>query len=355
MVRIAEVELESAGPGSHSVPTRSGAGGARAGEGSPDDESVLTFKELNNVLRAWPNFGAFSIFMTHPLISCPDVVTKLLPLLLIIAQILLPLSLVMNAVNDFTCLDANGTAHAIPPADHEPMQMQQNFSSCAEMLLCPKVAAPQLRMIAAAIALVYVVRACTVFRGKWVELTSGEGERDSLPEDEAAEMRQRERSGVLQSPLNDYGRVDEFFAVSYEGLMMLLNLWLILTKSANVVDVVSNSLALQFVVSLTPEFKDAYFTYYGQAVVHIWRQRLHRRHSPLLLSCHRVDERTGRLVEPTTWAEVRAYSSYSGWRQRGMYALFLLWYVPEILVALALRPLVPLVCAVCVVYLPVCI
>ena len=57
---------------------------------------VVTFKELNDVLRAWPNFGAFSIFMTHPLISWQDGVTKLLPLALIIAQSLLPLGLVQG-------------------------------------------------------------------------------------------------------------------------------------------------------------------------------------------------------------------------------------------------------------------
>ena len=242
------------------------------------------------------------------------------------------------------------------------MEMQRNYSSCAEMLLCPQVATPQLRVIAAAIAIVYVVRACTVFRGKWIELTSGEWARDSLPEEKAAEMRLRERSGVLHSPLNDYGQVDEFFAVSYEGLMMLLNLWCILTKSPNVVDVISNSLALQFAISLTAELKEAYFTYYGQAISHIWQQRLHRRHSPLLLSCHRVDEHTGRLIVPTMLAEAQhrrgttsSGSPYSGWRQRRMYALFLLCYVPEFLVAMALRVCVPVVCVCCVVYLPACI
>ena len=67
------------------------------------------------------------------------------------------------------------------------------------------------------------------------------------------------------------------------------------------------------------------------------------------LSCHEVDGQ-GRLRD-VPWAQLRFGSCSKGMR----FCLFLLWYVPEIAIAKVLSWAVPIICRVCIVYLPVCI
>lgn len=300
---------------------------------------AVTQEELTEVLRAWPNFGCFSIFMTHPVHAPKDIAVKIFPLCLIAAQLLIPMALTYSFFMRF---------------------MQSDDRTQLTSLFCPQIALTQERVLAIAIALIYSVRSSMAFRGKSIELDPSTP-LDSLPPAKAAELRLRERSGVLHSPLNDYGQVDEFMSVSYEGLVYLLNLWLTLHSpdgstggdlnrtSDTLIDVIAASLALQFAIELPEEFKERYFDYYGQAVARVWSEKLHAQHSSLMLSCHEVDGQ-GRLRD-VPWAQLRFGSCSKGMR----FCLFLLWYVPEIAIAKVLSWAVPIICRVCIVYLPVCI
>ena len=62
-----------------------------------DDIKEEDWVELRDVLLGWQTFGLFSIFMTHPLDSRKDYFIKMLPLLLLVAQLLIPSFLFASA------------------------------------------------------------------------------------------------------------------------------------------------------------------------------------------------------------------------------------------------------------------
>ena len=323
------------------------------GEGEGD--SPVSRDELTAVLLAWPCFGCFSIFLLHPVRCLHDVYVKLFPLAVLTAQLLIPIALMYRFVMRF-----------------EQLEGPKGFKD----FFCPRHALIQERLLAVAIALIYSFRSSMNFRGRRIEADPDakagighglcapqEADANALPAAKAAELRLRDRSGVLHSPLNDYGQVDEFMAISYEGLVYVLNLWLTLHSPDGVhsstgglnqtsdalIDVIGASLALQFAIDLTEEFKARYFDYYGDAVERVWSERLHTQHSSLMLSCHVVDGR-GRLQD-VPWSQLR----FGSVGQRLRFGLFLIWYVPEILVTRLVSRTVPYFCFVCIFYLPTCI
>ena len=62
---------------------------------------VDEWTKLKDILLKWPTFGLFAIFMTHPLSSRRDYVVKVMPLLLLVAQLLIPTFLFASAFANY--------------------------------------------------------------------------------------------------------------------------------------------------------------------------------------------------------------------------------------------------------------
>eukprot|EP00964_Phaeocystis_antarctica_P026895 scaffold15140_cov63-Phaeocystis_antarctica.AAC.1 len=66
-----------------------------------DDIKEEDWVELRDILLGWESFGLFCIFMTHPLRSRQDYFMKMLPLLLLVAQLLIPSFLFASAFANY--------------------------------------------------------------------------------------------------------------------------------------------------------------------------------------------------------------------------------------------------------------
>ena len=82
----------------------------------------------------------------------------------------------------------------------------------------------------------------------------------------------RRSAGQVQisrrSILPMFGCVDNLMAVAYEQSVYLLNLWLVY-RAPTPLDMVLNSLAMEFVLKLDDEFKATYFANHPHAVAEV--------------------------------------------------------------------------------------
>ena len=62
------------------------------------------WSELCDILRDWPTFGLFNIFMCHPRGTVWEAMVKILPLFLIVAQLLIPAALVSAKFSDYVVI-----------------------------------------------------------------------------------------------------------------------------------------------------------------------------------------------------------------------------------------------------------
>jgi hypothetical protein len=263
----------------------------------------LTERELTDILRRWPNFGCFSIAVCHPWRPLSGALIKLCAFCVILAQLLIPVSLLVSLEDGF----------------------ETSLGSW-----CPGGGRTEERVLAAAICLMYFSQTFLSFYNKITEMAMNDETdvHDGLPEETANAFRARVQSGVLQSRLNDFGQVDEFMHVSYDALLHLLNIWLVF-QSRGTVNVISNCLITQFAMALDDEFKVAYFAQFNGAIRAAIARKWHCAGSALWVE----DFRCGCNAKT--------------------FALVLL-YLPEIGSSLLLGGLVPVVCAVCVFYVPIC-
>jgi len=196
-------------------------------------------EQLHEVLSEWPTYGMFNIFMTHP---GP---LRVLPLLVLLAQIIIPLALV---------------AHTY---------------SKSEGGWCPGSAETSMKALMFGVSLVYAYRGAVTFAVKYASFTSytmvGS---DFLGPLFRNRLKKRHDHLVIFSKLNNYGQVDDFMDISYEAMISMLNLWLVfLAREPQ--DVVLNSLAMEFVAKLDDEFKEFYMGHFAQSVTNILDRKLH--------------------------------------------------------------------------------
>lgn len=285
-----------------------------------ENYATLSLDELTEVLSAWPNFGCFAIAVTHPMRPLSGAYVRICALCVTLAQVLIPISLLSNAMITSHAQDIAGRGGWCPGVT--------NSTDSTGYL--PGCAGIEERLLASAICLMYLARSSLLFRGKLIEGHMNEEAdiHDGLPTATAEMMRRRLHSGVLFSYLNDLGQVDEFMNVSYDGLLHLLNIWLIF-QSQGIINLISNSLITQFAMSLDDEFKALYFQYQNAAIRSIIARGWHRAGSGLQNDRFRC-----------------------GFNVRTCCCMLL--YPPEIFISALLGVLVPITSLVCVVYVPLC-
>ena len=127
------------------------------------------------------------------------------------------------------------------------------------------------------IASMYTARSALIFISKyerWSSLTFVHSE-DCMPA-QAIEIISRWELKLPLSILNRWGQIDDFMAVQYEGMLYLLNLWLVFI-SRDSIDMVLNSLAMEMVMKLDDEFKEYYFKANGQATMYVFKNGLNNK------------------------------------------------------------------------------
>jgi len=63
-------------------------------------------------------------------------------------------------------------------------------------------------------------------------------------------------------PLLFYVFADRFMDLAYEGAVYILNLWLVFSETSDPIDMIWNSLALEFILQFDDEIKDLYLRVY---------------------------------------------------------------------------------------------
>lgn len=211
------------------------------------DNGTSEWEALRNVLLASHTFGLFNIFMTHP----PGIV-KILPLIVLLIQVVVPLSLFVEEYKNY---DGG---------------------------LCPGTADVSMRLLMGGVASLYFVRSTMTYMTKLLQFCAGcvnlEYYKETLSPDLRKEIDDCRASGVIHSVLNDYGQVDDFMEIVYEGMITLLNLWLVFVAD-EALDIVLNSIAMEFLAKIDNEFKDQYFKFSARAVSAILKQGLHKKPS----------------------------------------------------------------------------
>jgi hypothetical protein len=79
---------------------------------------------------------------------------------------------------------------------------------------------------------------------------------------------------LVTTDLNVYGQVDDFMNVGYEGLLFLLNLWLVFVSN-NVQNMIFNALVVEFIMKVDDEYKEYYFKTNASAITVILKKGRH--------------------------------------------------------------------------------
>lgn len=198
-------------------------------------------KDLNEALKETPKFGLVTIFATHPVESIYDYLIMILPLLLLVAQVVLPICLLIEEVKSY----------------------RRKYN---QWRFCPGEAPPNQKILTLAIAIVYFSRSLVLTS----ETKDGcFSSRRGFSEQNEALYKTRE----LQHFLNfTFGQVDAIMDVTFEGYIYIVNMFIVfITEDA--LNMVLNALALEFVMKLDDEFKALYFENNGKAVTRIKENR----------------------------------------------------------------------------------
>lgn len=224
-----------------------------------DDENdgVATDEQtLLDCLRANPFFGLFAISYCHPCDNCINAVFKVLPLLLLVVQIGIPIILWRSDV-----------AHT--------------------HWICDRNGLPYRKLLMFLIGILYIVRLCVLGADKILRPTEA-----VIPYAMSKFFDQDVRfprwrlfqdrgdpayffDGI--GPRSQVGlimQLDFFMAVPFEFTLYALNLWLVYPED-NILEMVLNALAIEFVTRLDEEFKEMYFKTSGLCVRNIIVRRLH--------------------------------------------------------------------------------
>ena len=182
--------------------------------------------------------------MCHPRDSRKNVIIKMLPLLLLFAQFAIPITLFLSQFDSY------------------------------EGGYCPNVGTIYEKILMFSIAIMYTARSALVFTAKYESWDSLQFLRSStcMPV-QAKQILSVGENKLPMSILNQWGQVDDFMNVQYEGSLYLLNLWLVFI-SHSAMDMVINSLAMEMVMKLDDEFKKNYFKAQGQATMYVYENEL---------------------------------------------------------------------------------
>jgi len=183
--------------------------------------------DMADVLMNWPAFGTFNMFM-----FCTGVHMKFVTLSILLVQVVVPVALFASQYHSYN----KGW--------------------------CPSTGSPGQRVLMSCIALFYFVRSIMMYLEK---KNDSIGNGDDMPKsskdlrpwhDECQkQFAKRLESGIEDSILMDYAVIDEFVMnLTYESLVLLLNLWLVFIAD-DALDIVLNSLAMEFVGKIDDEFK----------------------------------------------------------------------------------------------------
>ena len=183
--------------------------------------------------------------MCHPRDSWKDFLVKMLPLCLLFSQLTIPLALLLSQLETY---DGG---------------------------FCPNTGTRNEKILMFSIATMYTARSTLVFYSKYEQWGSLAflHSNECMPV-QAIEIISRWELRIPMSILNWWGQIDDFMNVQYEGLLYLLNLWLVFISQTSI-DMVLNSLAMEMVMKLDDEFKEYYFKANGQATMYVLKNNLH--------------------------------------------------------------------------------
>lgn len=202
-------------------------------------------------------FGSISIAMTHPFRLWLDLPMKVVPLLVVLVQIVIPFILLGSEPSD-------------------------------TLGSCPATGTWQIKTLMLAISIIYAYRlfmkSLTGFAYRIEGLQNGGAHlMDDTPDhagvfhpDYFKQLRTLKKTVSQDSVLNYYGEFDGFMGGEYELMLYVLNLK-ILFHTTSPLDILLNSLAMEFLMKLDDEFKDWYMSYSAQAVTNILSCGLHKK------------------------------------------------------------------------------
>ena len=193
-----------------------------------DDHDQEEIDNLRDALEEWQSYGLFSIFMTHPHQTCFDSLIRVLPILLLSSQWMIPAGMFIS-------------------------QWQEYKAG-----ICPGTASTTNRFLIFAIAVMYFCRSVLIFGDKYVAFAG----------------KNKKIKALMRSKLAEWGHIDDIMDISYEGILYIMNLWLVFIATSPL-DIVLNSLAMEFVMQLDNEFKENYFKLNGRAVRNILHHHWH--------------------------------------------------------------------------------
>jgi len=187
---------------------------------------------MRDILLNWPSFGAFNMLMCSRRL-------KVLPLSIIVVQVVLPV-----------CLFASYLSY--------------------NKGWCPSTGSLSQRLLMFGIALLYTVRSCLILNEKVLSEYRDEVDlRDEI-------AKKRRDCGIHLSALSSYGKIDNVMHIAYPALVSLLNLWFVFIAD-DPLDIVLDSLAMEFVGKVDDEFKVRFFAVYGHELASdILGQELHK-------------------------------------------------------------------------------
>jgi hypothetical protein len=223
-------------------------------EGTCSDEETLQgyrndeWMKYHSALKEWPTFGLYNIYSNHP----SGGIMKYLPLLLIFSQFIIPITLFLS----------------------EWYKYRAGF--------CPMSGSPSEKLTMLAIAMCYVAKSFLTFSFKLFTVEPGcyaHFNPDLLKDNPLLreEMNAAEKLGLAKTKLNVYGQVDDFMNVGYEGLLYLLNLWLVFITNG-VSSMIFNALVVEFIMKVDEEYKEYYFRTNASAVAAILKKDFHIPH-----------------------------------------------------------------------------
>jgi len=214
-------------------------GDAEAPKPPEDDEETMLFK----VLRVWPTFGLCNIAITHPSAGCRNKLLKLSAVMLLLAQIGIPVVLFLRKFSQY---------------DSER---------------CPQRADALERLMFFSIAALGFVRTLPKLSDGCREVFLAEPCCLNVPQ--KAEHELRMKSGVTQSRLNIYGQLDNFMAIGFVITVYMMNIWLAFLEEEPA-EMMFSTLVMEFITRVDDEFKEAYFKHDAACVKEIAKKRTHK-------------------------------------------------------------------------------
>jgi len=204
--------------------------------------------DMADILLNWPAFGTFNLFMCSK-----SIYTKFCALSIMLVQVVVPVGVFAAQYHSYN----KGW--------------------------CPSTGSPSQRVLMSGIALFYLVRGCLIYDEKAVWKSADEdfpkSSKDLRPwhHESTKKFVKITESGLRCTTLASYGLIDQTMHLTYESLVLLLNLWLVFIADS-ALDIVLNSLAMEFVGKIDDEFKVRYFDLgYGHVIAKdIMTQELHK-------------------------------------------------------------------------------